>query len=75
MTIPQELEEFDAFAEAAFHHLGAADHFVDDGGDFGGSEVEFFIEGFDAVEDFGVGEVRVVEGRDLDAGFVDEFGV
>ena len=75
MTITQEVEELHAFAQSADHHLRAGDHFADDGGDLWRTEIEGAVKSLDVVEDFRVREVRVVQGRDLDAVFVDEFGI
>ena len=74
-ALAQELEELDAFAQAALHHVGAADHLADDRADLAGPEVEALVEGLHRVEDLGVAEMRIVQRRDLDAVLVDQFGV
>src|SRR5581483_10020032 len=73
LPLAQELEEFDAFAQAAHHHLGALHHIADDGGDLAGAEVEALVEDLDGIEYLAMREVRIVERRDLDAVLVDEF--
>jgi hypothetical protein len=46
-TLAQEVKKFDAFAQSAFHHLRAADHFTDDRSDLAGSEIEPPVECLD----------------------------
>src|SRR5579863_1995271 len=75
MPLAQELEELDAFAQAALHHLRAADHLADDGSDLRGAEVEALVEGLDVVEDLGVRQVLVGQRRNLDAVFVHQLGM
>src|SRR5690348_4012017 len=72
LPLAQELEELDAFAQAAHHHLGAPHHLADDRRDLAGAEVEALVEDLDGIEDLAVREVRIVERRDLDAVLVDE---
>ena len=51
-ALAQELEELDALAQPALHHLRAADHFADDRGDLAGAEIEAPVEFLDRVENF-----------------------
>src|SRR5215472_19219911 len=75
LSMPQELEELDALAQAAAHHLRALDHLGEQGGDLAAPEIEAFVECLERLEDLGMRQVRVVQGRDLHAALVDEFGV
>src|SRR5580658_3564024 len=50
----QELEEFQAFAQTALHHLRARDHLTEDGGDLGRAKIELLVEVFDRIENRGV---------------------
>src|SRR6185437_7919320 len=74
-ALAQEMKEFDAFAQAALHHLRAADHLADDRSDLAGAEIEAPVEFFDRVEDFAVAQMWIVQGRDLHAVLVDELGM
>src|SRR5947207_2835032 len=65
--LAQELEELDAFAQAALHHVRRAHHFADDGRDLARAEIELLVEALQRREDLVVGEMRVVQRRDLDA--------
>ena len=73
--LAQELEELDALAQPALHHLRRAHHLVDDRGDLRRAEVERFVELLDRVENLAVAQVRIVQRRDLDAVVVDQIGV
>ncbi len=75
VSFAQKLEELHTLAQAALHHLRRGDHFPNDRRDLRRAEVEFFVEDFDVVEDFGVAQVGVVQGGYLDAVVVDQFGV
>src|SRR5258708_1730198 len=61
VAFTQELEEFYSLAEAALHHLRAADHLADDRGNLGGAEIEAAVEGLYRIKNLGVREMRVVQ--------------
>src|SRR3974390_687547 len=63
----QEMEEFDALAQAALHHFRTHDHLSHDGRDFGRAEIEFLIEILHRFEYFGMTQVRIAQRRDLRA--------
>jgi hypothetical protein len=46
-ALAQEVEELDAFAQAAAHHFGASHHLAHDRGDLAGAEIEALVEGLD----------------------------
>ena len=48
--LAKELEELDALAQPALHHLRRAHHLVDDRGNLRCAEVERFVELLDRVE-------------------------
>src|ERR1700722_20369495 len=75
LALAQEVEELDAFAQPAAHHLGALDHLADDRGDLAGAEIEALIEGLDRVENLFVAEMRIMQRRDLDTTVVDQLGM
>src|SRR5579884_14937 len=75
LPVAEELEEFDALAQAAPHHFGAFDHFRDQRGDLLPAEVEALVEGFERLEDLGVRQVRVVQRCDLHAALVNQLGM
>src|ERR1700745_438410 len=60
LPLAQELEELDAFAQAAHHHLWTLHHLADDGCDLAGAEIEALVEDFDGIEDLAVREMLVV---------------
>ena len=61
------------FPQASLHHLRAPHHLADDGGDFRRAEVEPSIKRIDAVENLGVAEMRIRQGRDLRAKLGQQF--
>lgn len=73
MAFAQKLEELDALAQPALHHRRAAYHFADDGRDLRCAEVESAIKNFDGVENFGVRQVWIMEGRNLYPVVIHEF--
>ena len=64
-ALAQEAEEFDALAQPPLHHVGTAHHLADDGGDFRRAEIELLVERLDRIENLGMAEMGVGEGRDL----------
>src|SRR5271155_5663242 len=73
--LAQEVKELDAFAQPPLHHLRTTDHLVDDRRDLAGAEIKASVKLLNRIEYDGVGQMRVMQRRDLDAPVVDQFGM
>src|SRR5688500_17921135 len=67
LAVAQEVEELDAFAQPALHHVPVANHLAHDRADLARAEVEAPVHLLDLVEDHLAREVRVRKLRDLRA--------
>ena len=63
----QKVKKFHTLTQPALHHFRTHDHLSHNRGDLGRTEIEFFIEILDRVEDLAMAQVRIVQRRNLRA--------
>src|SRR3981081_446616 len=69
---PQKAEKLDAFSQPAFRHVPATKHFADNFPYLAWAEVEAFVEDFDAMVNFLLGQMGITDGRQLHSLLIDQ---
>src|SRR5690348_770508 len=71
----KKLKEFHPFPQPPFHHFWAANHLRHDVADLAPTEIEAFVKVFEGTVNLRVSQMRIVQGRNLDAPLIYEFGI